>query len=52
LNLARKEVMKVKINLYKHLSLMLSLIASLFVVQSSMFVHKPEVPEELIQKFS
>jgi cyclic lactone autoinducer peptide len=33
----------------KRMSLVLAAIASLFVVQSSMFIHKPEVPEELLK---
>jgi cyclic lactone autoinducer peptide len=35
--------------IYKRMSLLLAAIASLFVLQSSYYVHKPEVPEELLK---
>jgi cyclic lactone autoinducer peptide len=34
---------------YKQLSLLLGVIAGLFVLQSSWLWHKPEVPEELLK---
>jgi cyclic lactone autoinducer peptide len=35
--------------IYKRVSLLLSAIAMLFVAQSGWYIHKPEVPEELLK---
>jgi cyclic lactone autoinducer peptide len=41
-----------KLQPYKLASSLLAVVAGLFVINCTIFFHKPEVPEELLKKFS